>query len=101
SGFEPLTFTDEVYRLWKPINRGPWRFAFDGDEDRDAAIRVMRMLKDEPAKKKRVYVLIGNEPFAECMSRIQVVIDAGCEPHVQPLMRLNARTKDPWVRHDW
>lgn len=101
SGFEPATFTEESYRLWKQINRGPWRFANDGEEDRVDARRVMRMLQDEQPKNKRVYVLIGNEPFEECMARIQEVIDHRCEPHVQPVMRLNARDREPWVRHDW
>jgi hypothetical protein len=59
------------------------------------------MLADEPQKRKRVYVLIGNEPFAECMARIQEVIDAGCEPHVQPYMKLTALVKVPHVMHDW
>lgn len=101
SGFEPLMFTEEVYRLWQPINRGPWRFANDGNEDRVEARRVMKMLADEPAKKKRVYVLVGNEPFDDCMARIQEVIDHGCEPHVQPVMKLNARERKPWVQFDW
>ncbi|MBC9031410.1 hypothetical protein IAG41_03300 [Sphingomonas sp. JC676] len=33
--------------------------------------------------------------------RIQCVIDTGAEPYVQPVMKLNAREKRPWVRHDW
>jgi hypothetical protein len=59
------------------------------------------MLKDEPQKRKRCYVLIGNEPFDDCMERIAEVIDMGCEPHVQPLMKLNALEREPWVRFDW
>jgi len=35
------------------------------------------------------------------MGRIREVIEWGCEPHVQPLMKLNARHKVPWVRFDW
>jgi len=104
SGFEPRTFTPEVYTRWKPLinaGRGPWRFAYDDLPERDHALRVMRMLADEPQKRKRVYVLIGNEPFADCMRRIQETIDMGCEPHCQPLMKLNALDKKPWVRFDW
>jgi hypothetical protein len=63
--------------------------------------RVMRMLADEPAKRKRVYVLIGNEPKAMCMQRIQEVIDGGCEPHVQPYMKLVAMSREPMDRYDW
>ena len=74
SGFEPATFTEEVYRRWKPINRGVWRFAFDTSSEREDVRRCMTMLKDEPAKKKRVYVLIGNEPMEDCLARIYDVL---------------------------
>lgn len=101
SGFEPRTFDEEVYRRWEPINKGPWRFAYDDQGDGPHVERVMKMLKDVNQKRKRVYVLIGNEPFEECMARIQRVIDWGGDPHVQPLMKLNALDKKPWVRYDW
>jgi len=52
-------------------------------------------------KRKRVYVLIGNEPFEECMGRIREVVEWGGEPHVQPLMKLNALEKEHWIRFDW
>src|SRR3546814_9214765 len=32
---------------------------------------------------------------------IRRVIDLGGEPYVQPVMKLNALTKEHWVRHDW
>ena len=101
SGFEPRTFTEEVYRRWKVINRGPWRFAYDDMQERQEVLAVMRMLKDEAASKKRVYVLIGNEPYAECMGRIREVIENGCEPHVQPFIKLNALDRVPHVKYDW
>jgi hypothetical protein len=101
SGFEPRTFDGEVYARWSEINRGPWRFAYDDEPEGADVERVMRMLRNEPAKRKRVYVLIGNEPFEACMGRIRRVIEWGGEPHVQPLMKLNALDKEPWVRFDW
>lgn len=104
SGFEPQTFTPDVYERWRPLindGKGPWRFAYDESKEGEDVRRVMRMLASEPSKRKRVYVLIGNEPFAECMSRIQEVIHHGCEPHVQPVMKLNALVREPWVRFDW
>ena len=101
SGYEPATFTDEVYRRWAPINRGPWRFAYDETVERDDVLRVCKMLGDVSPKRTRVYVLIGNEPFDACMGRISEVLEWGGEPHVQPLIKLNARCKEPWVRHDW
>lgn len=104
SGFEPITFTPDVYQRWRPLineGGGPWRFAYDEVKERKQVIDVMRMLEGEPQKRKRVYVLIGNEPFADCMTRIEEVIAHGCEPHVQPFIKLNALTRTPHVRHDW
>jgi hypothetical protein len=101
SGFEPRTFDDEVYRRWKVINKGPWRFAYDDMPERDQVYKVMQMLKGEPSKRKRVYVLIGNEPYAECMGRIREVIEWGGEPHVQPFIKLNALAREPHVKYDW
>jgi hypothetical protein len=104
SGFEPITFTPDVYARWKPLinaGRGPWRFAYDELKEREQVLSVMRMLADEPQKRKRVYVLIGNEPVDDCLRRIQEVIDHGCEPHCQPLLKLNAPERVPWVRFDW
>jgi hypothetical protein len=104
SGFEPRTFTPDVYERWKDLineGNGPWRFAFDDMQEREEVARVFNMLRNEPSSRKRVYVLIGNEPFAECMERIRLTIAAGCEPHVQPVMALNSLDKEPLVRHDW
>lgn len=101
SGFEPRTFDDEVFARWSEINRGAWRFAYDDAAERSYVERVMRMLKDVSPRKKRVYVLIGNEPMAACMERIKEVIAWGGEPHAQPYMKLNALQKQPHVRFDW
>lgn len=101
SGFEPRTFDDEVYARWRQINRGPWRFAYDDQAERPHVERVMRMLKDVSPRKKQVYVLIGNEPKAACMERIEQVIAWGGEPYAQPYMKLNALVKKPHVRFDW
>ena len=103
SGFEPKTFDEEVFTRWRPINRGPWRFGLDDTFETRDAERVIAMLKKAGvgARKIRVYVMIGHEPFDECMRRIRCVMDMGAEPYVQPVMKLNAREKKPWVRHDW
>lgn len=101
SGFEPRTFDEEVYRRWKPINKGPWRFAYDDQADGPHVERVMWMLRGVPARKKAVYTLIGNEPFAACIERIKQVIAWGGEPYAQPYMKLNALEKRPNVRFDW
>ena len=101
SGFEPRAFDEEVYRRWKVINRGPWRFAYDDMADRPHVARVMMMLRDLTPKRKQVYTLIGNEPFEVCMGRIREVIAWGGEPYAQPVMKLNALKRVPMVRHDW
>jgi len=101
SGFEPRTFDEGTYLRWREINRGPWRFAYDETKEGDDVYKVTQILKDIPGYKKRVYVLIGNEPYEECYRRIMQVIEWGCEPHVQPLIALNSLTKRPIVRHDW
>jgi len=101
SGFEPRTFDDEVWARWRPINKGPWRFAYDDQADGIHVERVMRMLKAVSPRKKQVYTLIGNEPFGDCMERIRQVIDWGGEPYAQPFMKLNALEKKPHVRFDW
>ena len=36
-----------------------------------------------------------------CLQRLLEVIEWGGEPHAQPLMKLNALDKEPWVRFDW
>lgn len=103
SGFEPQTFDEGVFERWRPINRGPWRFGLDETHETADVERVIKMLrrKGVPPKKIRPYVMIGHEPFADCMARIQRVIDLGGEPYVQPIIKLNARRKEPWLQHDW
>ena len=103
SGFEPKTFDREVFERWRPINRGPWRFGSDETMERRDVERVIAMLRsaDVGSRRIQVYTMIGHEPFAECMARIRHVIDQGGEPYVQPIMKLNALRKEPWVRFDW
>ncbi len=101
SGFEPRTFDEEVFALWRKINRGPWRFAYDDHAEREHVAGVMWMLRHLSPRKKQVYTLIGNEPFAACMERIREVIGWGGEPYAQPYMKLNALVKRPHVRFDW
>jgi hypothetical protein len=101
SGFEPRTFDGAVYERWRSINRGVWRFAYDDLQERNEVRAVMTMLKAVSPRKKRVYVLIGNEPFDACMQRLCEVIEWGGEPHCQPFMKLNALEKVPHARFDW
>lgn len=101
SGFEPHSFDEDTYHRWKEINRGPWRFAFDEMGEEDEVKRMMEILKDVPNYRKRVYVLIGNEPVEQCHERIIKVIEWGGEPHCQPIMALNTLVKKPMIKHDW
>ncbi len=101
SGFEPRTFTDETYHRWKKINRGVWRFAFDDMQEEKYCEQTVKILQNEPSGKKRVYILIGNEPIENCIYRINKVIEWGCEPHVQPVMALNTLEKVPMIKFDW
>jgi hypothetical protein len=101
SGFAAARFDEEVYALWRQVNRGPWRFAYDCLERRPHIERVLRLLRDVSPRRKRIYVMIGNEPVAACMQRIREVIGWGGEPHVQPFMKLNSHEKHPAVRFDW
>jgi len=101
SGFEPRTFDPDVFARWDPVLKGPWRFAYDDAGDRPHVRRVLRMLEGVRLARKRVYVLIGNEPFEDCMRRIDDVIAWGGDPYVQPFIKLNALDKAAHVRHDW
>jgi hypothetical protein len=101
SGFEPATFDEEVYRRWKPVLKGPWRFGFDENTEGENVHRVFKMLADVNPRRKQVYTMIGHEPFEVCMDRIRKVIEWGGEPYAQPFLKLNALVKEPAPRHDW
>lgn len=102
SGFEPLTFDEGTYQRWKPLLRGPWRFAFDTTSEASQVRHMMSVLANESPKRKQVYVLIGNEPIAACHERAQKVIEWGGEPYVQPMMPLNALSRDDLkIAYDW
>lgn len=91
SGFEPRTFDVDTYLRWKPLLRQSkgWRFAYDDLGETDDVRRMMCLLREEPSSKKRVYVLVGNEPIAACYERAQRVIEWGGEPHCQYVLPLN------------
>lgn len=102
SGFEPATFDADTYHRWKPLLLGPWRFAFDTTDEREAVERMMRVLQGESPRRKQVYVLIGNEPIAACYARAQQVIAWGGEPYVQPYLPLNALRRNAYkIAYDW
>lgn len=102
SGFEPITFDEGTYQRWKPILKGPWRFAFDTTAEEPQLKRMMNILRNESPSKKQVYILIGNEPIQECYERACKVIEWGGEPYVQPIMPLNALDRNGLkIAYDW
>ncbi len=102
SGFEPKNFTEQTYLRWKPILKGPWRFAYDYLPERASVKRMMSILKDESRSRKRVYVLIGNEPFETCLQRANEVVEWGGEPYCQPYLLKTATDRNEYVvKYDW
>lgn len=102
SGFEPHTFDKDTYQRWKAVLRGPWRFALDEMKELPEVERMMRILKAENSRQKRVYVLIGNEPIASCYERVRKVLEWGGEPYCQPVLPLNALDRHQYrILHDW
>lgn len=103
SGFEPQTFDGGTLERWSKIMRGPYRFGYDELKEREPVRAMMKTLRDGGVKPRnmQVYCMIGHEPIADCLTRIQEIIAWGGEPYVQRNMKLNAFDKVPWVRHDW
>lgn len=103
SGFEPRTFDAGTRKRWETILLGPWRFAYDDMQETEQVKTMMALLSDVPARKKRVYVLCGNEPIEECHERAQKVIEWGAEPHLQFVLPLHwlgdSATLNP--KHGW
>lgn len=103
SGFEPQRFDEGTYQRWKPTLRGPWRFALDEMREVEDVRRMMCILQDEPARRKRVYCLVGHEPIASCYERARKILEWNGEPFCQFVLPLNW-LGDPTavkLRHDW
>ncbi|MDQ2902990.1 MAG: hypothetical protein M3Y81_05495 [Chloroflexota bacterium] len=103
SGFEPHFFDEGTYRRWKPVLRGVWRFALDEMRELDYVQRMLRILTDEPARRKRVYCLVGNEPIAACYERATKILEWGGEPFCQFILPLNwlGDPRKVKLRYDW
>jgi hypothetical protein len=106
SGFEPRYFNEDTYQRWKPLldeTYATWRFALDEMREFADVERMMRILKDVPRSRKRVYCLVGNEPVEMCYERAQKIIEWGGEPWCQFVLPLNW-LGDPdkvKLRFDW
>jgi hypothetical protein len=103
SGFEPRTFDEGTYTRWRAALKGPWRFAYDELREGADVKRVCEILSHERARRKQVWVLVGNESIEQCYQRAQEVIAWGAEPWCQFVLPLNW-LGDPAAlrpRHDW
>jgi hypothetical protein len=105
SGFEPKSFDEGTFARWSPILRGAWRFALDEIEETEDVRRMFGILKNVPARKKRVYCLLGYEPIDQCLERARKIIECGGEPFCQVFIPLNYEHDPeripPPPRHDW
>jgi hypothetical protein len=103
SGFEPRYFDEGTYARWKPIIRGPWRFALDETRELEDVRRMMAILKDVSTSRKRVYCLVGNEPIQACYERAMKILEFGGEPFCQFVLPLNWLGNPDMVklRFDW
>ncbi len=103
SGFEPKSFDESTYRRWKKVLRGPWRFALDEQREVGDVRRMMAILAGEPRRRKRVYVLVGNESVESCYERVLSVLAWGGEPYAQYVLPLNWLGDEATLHHryDW
>jgi hypothetical protein len=93
-GFEPITFTPDVYARWKPlVNAGRRAVALRLRRDEGSARRCARgdaMLAGRAAEAEAGLRADRQRALRRVHGADQEVIDHGCEPHVQPYMKLNA-----------
>lgn len=103
SGFEPHSFTEETLLRWKSFPLACWRFGYDDLTERDQALEMMRLLRRHgiTGERVRVYTLIGNEPYGDCLRRVSEVIAEGCHPWPQRLRPLDWIDGELPCRHDW
>jgi hypothetical protein len=112
SGFEPRYFDEGTRARWEPLlneTYAPWRFAFDevegarGQQEMEGVERMLHILRDVPASRKRVYCLVGNEPIETCYRRALKIIEWGGEPWCQFVLPLNWLGDPAMVklRYDW
>lgn len=103
SGFEPHTFTEKTLLRWQDFPMQCWRFGYDDITERDQAREMMTLLQRYGYKgdKVRVYTLIGNEPKAICVQRMNEVISFGFHPWPQRLRPLNWLGGSLPTFHDW
>jgi len=105
SGFEPHTFAESTLERWQRFPLRCWRFGYDDLSEREQALDMMRRLRRHgyTGEKVMVYCLIGNEPIADCLKRLQEIIAEGYFPRPQRLRPLDWLGPDGTLPtfHDW
>jgi hypothetical protein len=108
SGFEPKYFDEATFHRWEPLlgrSDAPYRFALDEAREIDDGVRMMGILRSLRPKRKRVWILVGDEPISACYERAQRVLENDCEPYCQFIRPTNAIDKNSLVAdynyHDW
>lgn len=103
SGFEPRSFRPWTAELWKQLPLKAWRFAYDEAAEREPVLRMMEILDDAGVSRKarRIYCLAGNEPLADCETRVKEIQSWGSLPIVQRRRPLNYMRGPLPTLFDW
>lgn len=101
SGFEPKGITPEMVQLFDQLPMRWWRVGFDEIGEEKQFLESVRIIKAYSKKTIRAYTMIGHEPIEQCRYRCEKVIAIGAEPVPQAYIQLNAKSKTPFIKHDW
>lgn len=105
SGFEPSYFGQAEFERFDRLPIKFWRLGFDEIKEEKQVHEMIQLLRENnvPSRSIRVYCLAGNEPFEQVHYRAEKIIEWGGEPHIQPLIPLNALEKKPVVQkqYEW
>jgi hypothetical protein len=101
SGFEPQGIDEETVRLFDQLPLRWWRMGFDSIDEEKPFVEAVKLIQSISKKKIRAFTMIGHEPIEKCRYRCEKVIDLGCEPVPQGYIQLDAKTKTPFIMHDW
>lgn len=103
SGFEPHSFTSATLKRWRRFPLTCWRFGYDDLTEQQQSLDMLALLKSNgiSGERVRVYTMLGNEPMADCLRRVQEVIAAGAHPWPQRLRPLDWLGGPLPCRFDW
>lgn len=103
SGFEPASFKPETASLWTKLPLVAWRFAYDEVGERNAVLKVIRILDGIGVKRRKmsIYCIAGNEPLEACEQRVREIREWKCIPIVQRRRPLDYLGGPLPTIHDW